>query len=123
MKVQMMTHRSILISDLSYDKDDDAEDSLTTVTYMSDFTIFLDDSEDEDTLTTVTSLSNFTADLFDEDDVSLSDYSSDESLDDLYESEGGEEMATEILNLKGHKMVLDIGSYHCSFVELSWPSS
>ena len=59
---------SVDISDLSYDKDDDDEDSLTTVTYLSDFTIFFDDSEDEDTLTTVTSLSNFTADLFDEDD-------------------------------------------------------
>ena len=46
---------SVDVSDLSYDEDDD-EDSLTTVTYMSDFTVFLDDSEDEDTLTTVTSL-------------------------------------------------------------------
>ena len=68
-------------SDLSYDEDDDDEDShtiQTTVTYLSDFTIFLDDCrEDEDTLTTVTSLSNFTADLLDEDDISLSDYSSD----------------------------------------------
>ena len=72
---------SVDVSDLSYNEDDD-EDSLTTVTYMSDFTVFLDDSEDEDTLTTVTSLSNFTADLFDDDEISLSDYSSDESLAD-----------------------------------------
>ena len=74
------------ISDPSYDEGDDNEDSLTTVTYMSDFTIFLDDSEDEDTLTTVTSLSNFTADLFDEDDISRSDYSSDESIDDVVDN-------------------------------------
>ena len=81
---------SVDISDLSYNEDDDDEDSLTTVIYMSDFTIFLDDSEDEDTLTTVTSLSNFTADLF-EDDISLSDYSSNDSLDDLSGVEGREE--------------------------------
>ena len=77
---------SVDISDLSYDEDDANEDSLTTVTYMSDFTIFLDDSEDEDTLTTVTSLSNFTADLFDEDDISLSDHSSDESIDNVVDN-------------------------------------
>ena len=77
---------SVDISDLSYDEDDDNEDSLTTVTYMSDFTIFLDDSEDEDTLTTVTWLSNFTEDLFDEDDISLSDYSSDGSIDDVVDN-------------------------------------
>lgn len=61
---------STFSSDLSTlnETDDDISDSLTTVTYMSDFTIFLDESDDEDTLTTVTSLSNFTIFLDDSDD-------------------------------------------------------
>ena len=55
---------SLHCSELSYDDDDDndnIEDSLTTVTYMSDFTIF------------------------------LQDYSSVESVDDFSESEIGED--------------------------------
>lgn len=74
------------ISDLSIDEDDDDDDSLTTVTYLSDFSIFLGDSDDS--FTTVTSLSNYTLDLFDVDDVSISDL---DSLDfSESENDGGD---------------------------------
>ena len=60
---------SLDLCDMTDDEsDDDISDSLTTVTYMSDFTVFLDDNDEEDTLTTVTSLSNFTIFLEDSDD-------------------------------------------------------
>ena len=56
------------LSDMSDEEsNEDISESMTTVTSMSDFTVFLEDS-DEDTLTNVTSLSNFTIFLEDCDD-------------------------------------------------------